>query len=139
MEKYTVEIEIPVAWGEMDAFQHVNNVHYFRYFESCRFAYGEKFGFREEIQKSGIGQVVKSLECRYKFPLTYPDTILVGAKLIKMTEDCYFMKQRIWSTRHEKIAALGEIVLVSYDFNKKKRVPIPEGIRKRVLEIEKGE
>jgi acyl-CoA thioester hydrolase len=30
VEGYPVVIEIPVQWGEMDAFQHVNNVVYFR-------------------------------------------------------------------------------------------------------------
>ena len=31
-------IELPVSWGEMDAFGHLNNVVYFRYFESARIA-----------------------------------------------------------------------------------------------------
>ena len=35
---YPVVIEIPVAWGEMDAYGHVNNIVYFRYFESARIA-----------------------------------------------------------------------------------------------------
>ncbi|HLP84719.1 MAG TPA: acyl-CoA thioesterase, partial [Phycisphaerales bacterium] len=34
-----VTIEIPVAWGEMDALGHVNNVVYFRYLESSRIAF----------------------------------------------------------------------------------------------------
>ena len=41
-ERYPVVIEIPVAWGEMDAFQHLNNIVYFRYFESARIAYFER-------------------------------------------------------------------------------------------------
>jgi acyl-CoA thioester hydrolase len=39
---YPVIIEIPLAWGDMDAFQHVNNVVYFKHFESARIAYFEK-------------------------------------------------------------------------------------------------
>jgi len=35
---FPVRIEIPVAWGEMDAFGHGNNVAYFRYFESAQIA-----------------------------------------------------------------------------------------------------
>ncbi|EDQ01326.1 acyl-CoA thioesterase [Shewanella benthica] len=31
-----VHTEITVAWGEMDALQHVNNVVYFKYFETAR-------------------------------------------------------------------------------------------------------
>jgi acyl-CoA thioester hydrolase len=29
---YPVILDIPVAWGEMDALRHVNNIVYFRYF-----------------------------------------------------------------------------------------------------------
>ncbi len=45
LKHYSVIIETPVAWGEMDAFQHVNNIVYFRYFESVRIAYFEKIGY----------------------------------------------------------------------------------------------
>lgn len=31
-----VGLEIEVAWGEQDAFAHLNNVVYFRYFENVR-------------------------------------------------------------------------------------------------------
>src|SRR5687768_14878016 len=31
-----VVVELPVVWGEMDSYRHVNNAVYFRYFESAR-------------------------------------------------------------------------------------------------------
>ncbi len=38
---YPVIYEQKVAWGDMDAFGHVNNVQYYRYIESSRiFIYG---------------------------------------------------------------------------------------------------
>ena len=36
---YPVVIELPVVWGEMDSYRHVNNVVYFRYFKSARLEY----------------------------------------------------------------------------------------------------
>ncbi len=32
MKDYPIKAKIPIAWGEMDAFNHVNNIIYFRYF-----------------------------------------------------------------------------------------------------------
>ena len=52
LQNYPVVIEIPVAWGDMDAFQHVNNVTYFKYFESARIAYFEKIKFQELHRKN---------------------------------------------------------------------------------------
>ena len=41
---FPVHIEVPVAWGEQDLFGHVNNVVYFRYFESVRMHFLERIG-----------------------------------------------------------------------------------------------
>jgi len=42
MSDYPVVVDIPVAWGEMDAYGHLNNIVYFRYFETARMAYFER-------------------------------------------------------------------------------------------------
>ena len=44
-DNYPVSVTIPVAWGEMDSFGHVNNVVYFRYIETSRIAYMEEAGW----------------------------------------------------------------------------------------------
>jgi len=54
LKNYPVVIEIPIAWGDMDAFQHVNNIMYFKYFESARISYFEKLDFNEQMKKTGI-------------------------------------------------------------------------------------
>ena len=42
---------IPVAWGDMDAFQHVNNVVYLKWFETARIAFFQAVGWIELIAK----------------------------------------------------------------------------------------
>lgn len=39
LSNYPIVYEQKVAWGDMDAFGHVNNVQYYRYIESARIAY----------------------------------------------------------------------------------------------------
>ncbi len=136
LEGYPVVVEIPVAWGEMDAFQHVNNVAYFRYFESARIVYSEKLGLHEHKERTGIGPILGSTSCKYKLPLTYPDTISVGAKTITIEEDRFTMRYVVVSHRHRKIAAEGEGVVVMYDYKKKKKTAIPDAIRQRLLDLE---
>lgn len=53
-----VEIEIPVAWGEMDAYGHVNNIVYLRWFESCRMAYFRRSGVIDRVEGEGIGPIL---------------------------------------------------------------------------------
>jgi acyl-CoA thioester hydrolase len=135
---YPVVVEIPVAWGEMDSFQHVNNVVYFRYFESARIAYSEKIGLQEYKKKTGIGPILGSTSCKYKLPLTYPDTVSVGAKVTEMEEDRFAMNYVVVSHRHQKIAAEGDGVIVMYDYREGKKTAMPREIRQRIEALEKS-
>lgn len=79
LEAYPAVVDIPVAWGEMDAYGHVNNAVYFRWFESARMAYFDPLGVHEIKQLSGIGPILASTSCRFRIPLTYPDQVSIGA------------------------------------------------------------
>ena len=135
---YPVIIEIPVAWGDMDAFQHVNNIMYFKYFESARISYFRKINFMEVMNETGIGPILASTQCRYKIPLTYPDYVTVGAKVDTIEKERFIMKYAVISHKHEKIAALGEGVLVTFDYQNNKKTLIPDEIKKRIIVLEKS-
>lgn len=137
LEGYPVVIEIPVAWGEMDSYQHVNNTVYFRYFESVRILYAEKLGLHKYKDETGIGPILGSTSCKYRLPLTYPDTVSVGTKIVDISEDRFTMKYVVVSHRHQKIAAEGEGVVVMYDYREGKKTAIPEELHKRMLAMEK--
>ena len=131
-----VVIEIPVAWGEMDAFQHVNNIVYLRYFESARIAYFERLGYIEFRQTTGIGPILGSLQCRFKIPVTYPDHVSVGSWVSQIDADRFIIKFQIVSQKHQKVAAEGEGVIVSYDYHENKKAPLPEEVKRRIQALE---
>ena len=62
----------------MDSFQHVNNIVYFRYFESARI-YSEMLGLHKLKDDTGIGPILGSTSGTYKFPLTYPNPVSAKA------------------------------------------------------------
>ena len=138
IKDYPVVIEIPIAWGDMDAFQHVNNIMYFKYFESARIAYFEKLDFNDLMIKTGIGPILANTQCKFKIPLTYPDTVSVGAKVDLIENDRFLMKYLVVSHKHKKIAALGEGMLVSFNYHENRKAPIPDEIRARITDLEKN-
>ncbi len=133
---FAVTIEIPVAWGEMDAFGHVNNTVYFRYCESARIAYFERLALMEAMAESGIGPILASAQCRFKAPLTYPDRVDVGATVTAMGRDRFTMAYYIFSRRLERAAASGEGLVVAYDYRAGKKVPLPSALCKAILALE---
>ncbi len=133
---YPVVVEIRVAWGEMDALRHVNNVVYFRYFENARVAYLEKMKFWQFMHRTGIGPILASTTCRFMAPLTYPDRVFAGTKTSELGKDRFIMAECLVSERLQKIVAKGESVMVSYDYRENRKVPLPEELRREIVEIE---
>jgi acyl-CoA thioester hydrolase len=136
LQGFPVVIELRVAWGEMDAFGHVNNVVYFRYFESARIVYFERIRYMELMEQTGVGPILQATQCRYRLPLTYPDTILVGARAHTLEEDRFSMDYKIVSHKLGKVAAEGGGVVVSYDYKRSAKAPIQESLRERIAALE---
>ena len=63
LSRYPVVITFPVHWGDMDAFRHVNNIHYLKYWESARIRYFERIGIFEELERSHVGPILASTSC----------------------------------------------------------------------------
>jgi acyl-CoA thioester hydrolase len=135
---YPVVLDVRVAWGEMDALRHVNNAAYFRYFESARIAYLEKAGLYEIMKQTGIGPILASIQCRFRIPLTYPDTVSVGTRIPRIEEDRFLMAYRAVSHKAQAVAAEGECVIVTYDYNENKKARLPEDLKKRILSMEES-
>jgi acyl-CoA thioester hydrolase len=136
LSQYPVILAIPVAWGDMDAFQHVNNVVYFRYFESARIAYLERLDVAGFMQTTGIGPILHSVNCRFRIPVTYPDTVHVGVRVTQIGSDRFVMDQCLVSAQHQKIAAQGDAITVTYDYTKATKAPLPSVVRARIETLE---
>ncbi|MFP4306434.1 MAG: acyl-CoA thioesterase [Desulfococcaceae bacterium] len=135
---FPVVIDIPVAWGEMDAFGHVNNIIYFRYFESARIAYFDHVGYEALMEEEGLGPILAATSCRYRVPLTFPDTVSVGARVASVDTDRFRMEYRVVSHKHQKLAAEGDGDVVSYNYREGAKAPLPDAVRLRIEAIESG-
>jgi acyl-CoA thioester hydrolase len=138
LKDYPVIVEFPVAWGEMDAMNHVNNIVYFRYFESARIAYFEKIDVISYMTETGIGPILATTSCKFKIPLSYPDKVLIGAKVVSIEEDRFVMNYLVVSAKHQKVAAEGDGVIVTLNYREGKKVTVPEVVRQKILDIEKS-
>ncbi|KMV31728.1 thioesterase [Photobacterium swingsii] len=136
LKGYPVITEIPVAWGEMDALNHVNNVVYFRYFETARIDYFLQLSLMDDLQKTGIGPVLKETQCSYKIPVTFPDTLYIGSKIREMGDDRFTMEYSVYSKKLGKITTTGSAEVVMFNFKTNKKATISAEIRTRIEEIQ---
>jgi acyl-CoA thioester hydrolase len=130
----TVAIEIPVAWGEMDAFGHVNNVVYLRWFESGRMALFDRVGIRLREVGSGCAPILAHTSCTFVAPVRYPDTVTVRTSITRIGNKSFTMGYEVHSEALGGVAARGDGVVVWYDYAQDGSVALPEELRARLGE-----
>ena len=137
LRKYPVRIDFEVLWGQMDSAKHVNNTIYLRWAESARIAYFEAMEMDTSFAGGGVGPILGWLDCKYIFPLTYPDTALCGAKVIEIRKDRFIMECAIFSKKNNRIAAISKQSVVPYSYEKLQKVEMPNEWITQIQSIEK--
>jgi acyl-CoA thioester hydrolase len=135
---FPIIVTTMVAWGDMDANRHVNNVVYFRYIEHARLKYFHDMGFLSMQQETGIGPILAWTDCRFRRPLSYPDTVSIGTRIRDIESDRFVMDAVIVSHAQRQLAAQGQQCIVVYDYRNNQKAPLPDAIRKRIAEIEQA-
>lgn len=134
---FPVTIRIAVRWGDMDALGHVNNTVYFRFFESARIAYFERMHVHTGTP-SGVGPILHSTSCRFRAPVVFPDTVTVGARVEEVGEDRIRMVHHVHSERLDRVAATGEALVVSYDYQAGRKASLPDLWKEHIASLQGG-
>lgn len=130
---YSVIHHQPIQWGEMDAFNHLNNVVYYRYAESARITYLQKLGMFDGSMVTMLAQS----SCQYLRPVTYPDTLLLGVRCKRLGNTSIVIEYSYYSCVQQDIVATAEAVIVRLDSEGNNKLPWTTDERLRLLDLEK--
>lgn len=133
---YPFVYETPVQWGDMDSFQHLNNVKYFRHFENARVAYGRKVGITDRMETEGIGPILAWTECKFIRPVMYPDTLATGVRVDKIKGSEMHVTMIVVSHAQKQVVAAGGSKGVFYDYRNEQRVSFPKEMIAKMEELE---
>ncbi|MFD2231261.1 acyl-CoA thioesterase [Alkalimarinus sediminis] len=137
-ERYPVYLTQSVVWGDMDAFEHVNNTVYFRYFEDARMEYFTQLQVMEHLKETHVGPILASTRCDFRAPLDFPDDIVIGAWIDQIAEKRFTMHYRVHSLSQQRLVAEGDGLVVFYDYANKKSSAIPQHIVDNIARLQQG-
>lgn len=133
-DEFPVKIEIPVQWGDHDAFGHVNNVHFLRWFESARIELLQRCGAR--ISNESIGPILAAVNCDYRRQVQFPDTLVVSASVAKIGNTSITIQHYMWSESQDcQLVAEGQSVVVMLNYQTQQTVDVSEEIRSKLAEL----
>ena len=126
LSDYPVRLDLPVQWADMDAAAHVNNLVYLRWAESARIALFERIAMDLDFQTATEGTILGWQECKYIFPMTFPDTAQIGIRVLELADYHFLVETAVFSERHGRIAALSKQKLVAFNYKTGKKIPLPK-------------
>ena len=134
-EKYQVyETVLSMRWGDMDAFAHLNNTLYVRYFEEARVRWLVEM--RNSMQEGGTGPVVANVFTNFYRQLEYPAQLRVRLFVNGVGRSSCDM----WMTiehdgQPDIVVADGGCTMVWVDYAAGKAVALPDWVRDSVLAV----
>ena len=129
---YPIIHQQPIHWGEMDAFNHLNNVVYYRYAESARIGYLQALGMFD----GNMVTVLAQSSCQYLRPVIFPDTLLLGVRCQRLGTTSIVIEYSYYSMAQAAIVATAEAVIVRLESNGQDKKPWTNEERERLLALE---
>ncbi len=136
LREFPLVITIPVEWGDQDALGHVNNVIYLRWSETGRIEYLSRLGLWNGSAAERFGPILANITCNFRYPLTYPDSVHVGTRVVSIGNSSFKMTHRIVSEKLGIVAADLESTLVWIDYEANKSIRVPAEMREAIEKLE---
>jgi len=126
-----------VIFRDVDAFGHVNNAVYLTYFEWARaqlwFALTGAAGI-----PSDIGFIVARAEIDFRLQIEM-EPIDICVRVGEMRNTSFDTKYEIRKRSTGQVAATGRVVVVLFDWKAQTKMPISDGLRRRVRAFQQEE
>lgn len=130
-KKFVHEMIMPIRWGDMDAYGHVNNTVYFRYMEQARVEWVTSLGY--DVAPGRESMLMINGFCNFYQQLSYPGELILKTAIGvigKSSVDIYTTMSL--TTEPEVIAAEGGATMVWVDLITNKSAPWPEHILQKL-------
>jgi len=123
---------VTARWMDNDVYGHVNNAHFYSYFDTVINRYLIERGGLDIHASPVVGFVVSSA-CDFFHPVAYPDDLEVGLRVDRIGRSSVQYGVAVFAGNHDAARAAGTVVHVFVERGASRSVEIPEPVR-RALE-----
>ncbi len=123
---------IPIRWGDMDAFGHVNNAVYFRYIEQARINWLDSLGLNFAQDEQGV--VVVNAFCNFMKPVEYPADLIIKTYIANPTRvglDTFNVMSLVGDP--DTVRATSGATIVWVDFKTQKAASWPPELKAKLV------
>ena len=129
-------VAIVVQWGDQDAFGHVNNTVFLRWFEVGRIAYLQHVGMEHGLDGRTVGPILAAVSCSFRRQVTFPDRVRVGTRVTRVGTSSMLMEHVAVGDRLGAVVADGTSTVVHFDYRAGASCPITDDLRRAIADAE---
>lgn len=119
---------ITLRWADNDAYGHINNAHYYSFFDTAV----DGYLFTNDLRKLISGELqtlVVASECRYHSQVSAPGTIQVGVRVGKIGNSSVTYEVAVFTKESDLAAAQGLFVHVCVNRETQRPAALPQSFR----------
>ena len=130
-DQYRHFLAITTRWMDNDVYRHVNNVHYYSFFDTAV----NEYMLREGVLSLDDGAICLVVEtgCQYFSPVAFPDVIHCGLRVAHLGSSSVRFEIGIFRNDDAEAAAQGHFIHVCCDRATQRPLAMPADMR-RALE-----
>lgn len=119
-------IDMPIRWGDLDAYNHVNNTLYLRYMEEARIQLLLKMGY--SLDNPEQGPVVINLHSSFIQPVVYPDTLTIDCYAAEPGNSSFMTYYKLYSQQQKTLVCEGSAKVVWINKASNRSMPLPQDL-----------
>ena len=142
MNNWPIITELPVLWGDMDDFGHVNNIIYLKWCETSRVELFRKvwdlksLKMNDIMEEDGIGPILANFNINYRIPVQYPDIITVKTRVTNIGNTSFGIAHELYSkVNGDNAVANADSIVVMIDYKLGKKFPIDGDNRSKLKQF----
>jgi acyl-CoA thioester hydrolase len=121
------EMRMPIRWGDMDAYGHVNNTVYFRYMEQARIDWITSLGY--EVAPGRESMLMINGFCNFFKQLSYPGELILKTSIGTVGRSSLDVYTEMYLTSEpEVMVSEGGATMVWVDLTTNQSAPWPEHV-----------
>ncbi len=128
---------LKVRHYEADGYGHVNHASYVHYLETARIEALDAVGLSlGEMRRHGILAVAAELSVKYHSPAGPDETLEIGVRCEWIGTKSFALTYEIREQATKRLVADATSILVCYDYERQRSIPVPDSLRRRMEAFE---
>lgn len=134
-DAYAHRTTLQVRFRDIDAFKHVNNAVFFSYVEQARIRYLLDV-LEPDRPLDRLPLILARVELDYRSPITFGEEVEIATRVDRIGRSSIAMSHRMTAGPRDRLAGDVHTVLVTYDYDSARPVPVPDEWRTKIEQYE---